>query len=164
MREKLVKTLKINKQFFSHFRDYVCGRRSKVFKDQEGNEEAIVLFTKSTEHSNCPKKSKCFRVENYWSVISIRPLTTCDQQGIEFVMTGFENPGLSLPSSITTWVAVQAMPDYIQNLRKACIERRQWLKKSVPAKSPNLSSTAGNEPSYLETPRQYASDQSANYA
>ena len=145
----------------SILRDYVCGRRSKVFKDPEGNEDAIVLFTKSTEHSNCPKKSKCFRVENYWSVISMRPLTTCDQEGIEFVMTGFENPGLSLPSSITTWVAVQAMPDYIQNLRKACIERRQWLKKSP--KSPNLSSSAANEPSYLETPRQY-NDQSANYA
>ena len=90
----------------------------------------------------------------------MRPLTTCDQEGIEFVMTGFENPGLSLPSSITTWVAVQAMPDYIQNLRKACIERRQWLKKSP--KSTNLS-TAANEPSYLETPRQY-NDQSPNYA
>ena len=100
-------------------------------------------------------------MDNYWSVISIKPLTTCDQEGIEFVMTGFENPGLSLPSSITTWVAVQAMPDYIQNLRKACIERRQWLKK--PKTSSNLANTSGNEPSYLETPRQY-SDQSQNYA
>ncbi len=43
-------------------RDYVCGRRSKVFKKEASeDEDVIVLYTKSTEHSTCPKKSKAFR-------------------------------------------------------------------------------------------------------
>ena len=42
-------------RFFSN-RDYVCSRRSKVFKDKEGNDDVIVIFSKSAEHSNYPKK------------------------------------------------------------------------------------------------------------
>lgn len=134
-------------RFFSN-RDYVCSRRAKVFK--ENGQEIIVLFTKSTQHSNCPKKAKAFRVENYWSVLTIKPLTTSDQPGVEFSLTGFENPGLSLPSYITTWVAIHAMPEFFTNLRLACFERRKWLKK------PKEYSTVHREPpSYLETPKHY---------
>ena len=119
-----------------------------MFKNDE-NEEIIVMFTKSTEHANCPKKSKAFRVENYWSVLTLKPFTTSDQPGVEFSLTGFENPGLSLPSYITTWVAIQGMPDFFTNLRKACLERRKWQKK------PNSNLNHGKEPSYLETPKHY---------
>ena len=62
-------------RFFSN-RDYVCGRRCKIFKDDEGREEAFVIFSKSTQHTNCPKKTKAFRVENYWSVLTIKPFTS----------------------------------------------------------------------------------------
>ena len=62
-------------RFFSN-RDYVCSRRCKVFKDETGQEEAFVMFTKSTQHVNCPKKTKAFRVENYWSVLTIKPFTS----------------------------------------------------------------------------------------
>jgi len=146
-------------RFFSN-RDYVCGRRCKIFKDDEGREEAFVIFSKSTQHTNCPKKTKAFRVENYWSVLTIKPFTSGDQNGLEFSLTGFENPGISLPSAITTWIAIQGMPDFFTNLRKACLERRKWLKKG--SSSLNLPS-AGKEPSYLETPRHY-SEGSRNYA
>lgn len=80
-------------RFFSN-RDYVASRRAKVFLNDEGNDDVIVLFSKSTEHSNYPKKSKAFRVENYWSVMTIKPFTSGDQPGIEFSLTAFENPGL----------------------------------------------------------------------
>ena len=144
-------------RFFSN-RDYVCGRRCKVFQNDK-KEEIFVLFTKSTDHASCPKKSKAFRVENYWSVLTIKPFTTSDQPGVEFSLTGFENPGVSLPSYITTWVAIQGMPDFFTNLRKACLERRKWTKKGSGS---NLS-TAGKEPSYLETPKHYT-DSSRSFA
>ena len=62
-------------RFFSN-RDYVCGRRCKVYKDENGQEEAIVIFSKSTQHRNWPKKTKAHRVENYWSVLTIKPFTS----------------------------------------------------------------------------------------
>ena len=147
-------------RFFSN-RDYVCSRRSKVFKDKEGNDDVIVIFSKSAEHSNYPKKAKAVRVENYWAVMTIKPFTSADQPGIEFSLTAFENPGLSLPSSITTWVAIRGMPDFMSNLRKACLERRKWLKN--PATSSSKSNS--KEPTYLETPKHYhENSNNANYA
>ncbi len=114
----------------------------------------------STDHPSCPKKAKAHRVENYWSVLTIKPTTTSDQPGLEFSLTGFENPGLSLPSYVTTWVAIQAMPEFFTNLRKACVERRKWLKKSSSSSNSNP-----KEPSYLETPKHhYANEGSRNYA
>jgi hypothetical protein len=146
-------------RFFSN-RDYVCGRRCKVYKDENGQEEAIVIFSKSTQHRNWPKKTKAHRVENYWSVLTIKPFTSGDQNGLEFSLTGFENPGTSLPSAITTWIAIQGMPDFFTNLRNACIKRRKWLKKDY---SNEREASAGKEPSYLDTSRHY-SEGSRNYA
>jgi len=146
-------------RFFSN-RDYVCGRRCKVYKDENGQEEAIVIFSKSTQHRNWPKKTKAHRVENYWSVLTIKPFTSGDQNGLEFSLTGFENPGISLPSAITTWIAIQGMPDFFTNLRNACIKRRKWLKKDY---SSEREASAGKEPSYLDNSRHY-SEGSRNYA
>ena len=55
--------------------------------------------------------------------------------GIEFSLTAFENPGLSLPSSITTWVALRAMPEFMGNLRKACLDMRKWKQQHAAAKN-----------------------------
>ena len=110
-------------RFFSN-RDYVCARRASVFDDDK--EKAIVVYTRSTEHPSCPEKPKNFRVKDYWSVMVIKPFTTLDENGIEFSLTAFENPGLSLPSSITTWVAIRGMPEFMENLRKACFQMRTW--------------------------------------
>ena len=67
--------------------------------------------------------------------------------------------GLSLPSSVTTWVAIRGMPEVMANVRLACLERRKWQKnqKAIPSK------INSKEPSYLETPKQYT-DNNANYA
>ena len=158
-------------RFFSN-RDYVASRRTKVFTDEAGNDDVIVIFSKSSEHSNYPKKSKCFRIENYVSVMTVKPFTSGDQPGLEFSLTAFENPGVSLPTSITTWVAIRGMPEFMTNLRLACLERRKWLKNNNNNQQIQSSSGSGkissaNEPSYLETPKHYRSDNSssnANYA
>jgi hypothetical protein len=141
-------------------RDYVCGRRSKVFRNSDtGQEDVFVLYTKNTEHPNCPKKSKAFRVENYWSVLTMKPFTSPDQPGIEFSLTAFENPGLSLPSYITTWVAIRGFPDFITNLRQACHERRKWLKDDNQRDQRNMPNPS-KEPTYMETPKNYSQQQS----
>jgi len=33
------------------------------------------------------------------------------------IYLGFENPGVQLPESIITWVAIRGMPEFMLNLR-----------------------------------------------
>lgn len=118
-------------KFFSN-RDYVCERRAKI----DLNEKVAVLYSRSTNHPSCPKKSKCFRVEDYVSVMTIKPLSSSGdftKKGLEFSLTAFENPGLTLPESITTWVAIRGMPEFMINLHKACIEKRTWNPSISPS-------------------------------
>jgi len=153
-------------RFFSN-RDYVCARRASVFEDEK--EKAIVVYTRSTEHPSCPEKPKNFRVKDYWSVMVIKPFTELNENGIEFSLTAFENPGLSLPSSITTWVAIRGMPEFMENLRKACFQMRKWKSKEESDPTHSSASKLGlkpgkEEPSYMETPVQYSSQQQSKYS
>ena len=132
-------------------RDYVCSRRAVTFASNNANDKRMVIYTKSAEHPGYPEKSKTFRVKDYVSVITIQPFKSFDEPGLEFSLTAFENPGVSLPSYITTWVAIRGMPEFMVNLRKACIERRKWRKRRTSSVE---YTTAVKEPSYMETPPQ----------
>ena len=132
-------------------RDYVCARRAVVMDSDNPEDRCIVIYTKSSQHPMYPEKHKTFRVKDYISVLTIKPFNRLDENGIEFSLTAFENPGISLPSSITTWVAIRGMPEFMVNLRQACLERRTWKKRR--SLSEPLSSKAA-EPAYMETPPQ----------
>ena len=87
----------------------------------------MIPSSKSVEHPTAPKKSKNFRVEGYWSVMTVKPTKSWDEPGLEFSLTAFENPGISLPSTITTWVAIRGMPEFMTNLRKVKEEEEKML-------------------------------------
>jgi len=57
-----------------------------------------------------------------------------------------------MPSSVTTWVAIRAMPDFMSNLRQACIELRKW-KTNLQSEKDMPKHSAPKEPSYMETPQ-----------
>lgn len=103
-------------------RDYVFVRRYLV--DEEAN--VLYIMSKSTEHTKYPKYPEKYRIEDYWSIMVIRPYTDIKKPGIEFSLTYFDNPGVNVPSSITNWVAMRAMPDFLERLRKATLEYRQY--------------------------------------
>lgn len=115
-------------------RDYVYLRRT--FIDNEQN--LIVIVNKSTNHPKYPTDPSKQRVEEYWSNMVIRPKTTMSKPGLEFVLTYFDNPGLSIPKSITTWVAQRQMPDFLEKLHQATLEyaktRKMREKQSVSVK------------------------------
>lgn len=124
-------------KFFAN-RDYCCLRRTCVYgveDDDLGNARSfqkVVMISRSTFNSACPEKSCNFRVRDFSSVMTLQPLLQDRQQhrpepscGVEFSITATEDPGLSLPSYITTWVAIRAMPEYMANLRAACLELRR---------------------------------------
>ena len=58
----------------------------------------------------------------------------------------------SLPSSITTWVALRAMPEFMANLRKACLEMRKWKRQPI-LPLPSSPREPTKEPPHIETPQ-----------
>jgi hypothetical protein len=72
-------------------RDYVFIR--KHFIDRQRN--LILIVNKSTKHPNVPVKKGLQRVKEYWSFMVIKPKTTFDQPGVEFILTYFDHPGKS---------------------------------------------------------------------
>jgi hypothetical protein len=107
-------------------RDYVFNRRYLI--DQEKN--IIVIINRSTEHPIIPEKPKIHRVKTYWSFMVIKADTDVDEPGMEFSLTYFDNPGVSLPSSITSWVAMTGLPDFQYRLRQAAREYREYREHS----------------------------------
>lgn len=87
-------------------------------------------MSKSTEHPKFPKYPEKFRIEDYWSIMVIRPYSDMNKPGIEFSLTYFDNPGVNIPSSVTNWVAMRAMPDFLDRLRKATLEYREYCLKA----------------------------------
>ncbi|CAG9769285.1 unnamed protein product [Ceutorhynchus assimilis] len=109
-------------------RDYVFNRRYKVFEESK----TIIMINKTTTYPKFPKYPDKYRVEEYWSCMVIKPYEDMKQLGIEFSLTYFDNPGVNIPSSVTSWVAKSAMPDYLSKLRKASKNYRDFcLRKGV---------------------------------
>ncbi|XP_053685370.1 stAR-related lipid transfer protein 7, mitochondrial isoform X2 [Sabethes cyaneus] len=98
-------------------RDYVYNRR--YFVDR--SKKVIVIVNKSVQHPKCPLKPSNQRVNEYWSFMVIKPTTSFTMPGVSFILTYFDNPGLSIPRYITTWVAKKQMPDFLHQLHKATI-------------------------------------------
>merc|ERR1712223_2137583 len=82
------------------------------------------IATKSTSHPACPAPRGTWRVQDYCSFMAIRATNGPDNPGVEFSLTMFEDPGCQLPESITSWVATRALPDFIANMRLACLKLR----------------------------------------
>lgn len=96
-------------------RDYVYQRRWVVDADKG----TIVIISKVTEHPNAPIRPGIYRVTTYWSYMVIRPYTEFHKPGIEFGLTYFDDPGVNIPSTVTAWVAVSGLPDFLTRMRQA---------------------------------------------
>lgn len=96
-------------------RDYVYQRRWIIDKEKR----LIVIISKVTEHPNVPTKPGIYRVTTYWSYMVIKPYTDIHQPGIEFGLTYFDDPGVNIPSAITSWVAMSGLPDFLIRMRHA---------------------------------------------
>ena len=81
-----------------HCRDYCCIRQHLT--DPRGH---IVVSSRTTQHHKCPVTNKNWRVEDYQSVMAVRPPLPPDKPGVEFSVTAFEDPGVTLPDTIVNW-------------------------------------------------------------
>lgn len=98
-------------------RDYVYNRR--YFIDPET--KMFIIVNRSISHPKCPPCTNKQRVREYWSNMVVKPKTDFSKPGLEFVLTYFDDPGLSIPKSITTWVAQRQMPDFLEKMHQATL-------------------------------------------
>lgn len=96
-------------------RDYLFLRRHKVCNERKD----IVIMSKAVTHPEVPDKKGVHRVKEYWSVMHIRAIKSLNQPGVEFGLTYFDNPGLSLPQWLTTWAAMTGIPQFLDKQRNA---------------------------------------------
>ncbi|XP_050449070.1 stAR-related lipid transfer protein 7, mitochondrial-like isoform X2 [Cataglyphis hispanica] len=96
-------------------RDYVYQRRWIVDKE----EGLVIIVSRVTEHPDVPEKRGIYRVKTYWSYMVIKPYTKFHEPGIEFGLTYFDDPGVAVPSAVTTWVALRGLPDFLIRMRQA---------------------------------------------
>ncbi|XP_049962214.1 stAR-related lipid transfer protein 7, mitochondrial isoform X1 [Schistocerca serialis cubense] len=121
-------------------RDYVFNRRYMVCIEKN----VIIIVNKCVEHPGCPEKPENHRVKEYWSYMVIKPFTHFNEPGIEFVLTYFDNPGVSIPSALSAWVAMTGLPDFLSRLRAAARElasRATVVKADTPVETNNLQGT-----------------------
>lgn len=117
-------SLKLQKLFAN--RDYVFNRRFFV----DHSRKIIIIVNKSTTHPASPKKPNNQRVDDYWSHMVIRSTSNSFKSpGLEYVLTYFDNPGIVLPPSITSWVAQKQMPEFLNKLYMATLDYAQEKQK-----------------------------------
>uniref|UniRef100_A0A8D8LL97 Phosphatidylcholine transfer protein n=2 Tax=Cacopsylla melanoneura TaxID=428564 RepID=A0A8D8LL97_9HEMI len=121
-------------RFFTN-RDYVFLRRCQVDEERK----VITIINQSTNHAQCPPKQGKHRVKEFWSYMVIKPSTEFDQPGLEFVITYFDNPGIRMPTYISSWLTFTEMPDFIGRQRNAAIawSKRKGPQPSSPPSNPN---------------------------
>jgi len=98
-------------------RQYVFVRRAVIDRD----ENIMVITSRSTEHPNCPDDSNFVRVAVYDSTMVIKPTTTFDEEGFQYLMTYCEDDKASIPTVAYKWAASQGIQNFIDQVREASL-------------------------------------------
>lgn len=101
---------------FSH-REYIFVRRAVINE----KEKLMIISSKAVEHPSCPVNSNYVRVTCYTSHMVIRPHKSFDELGFDYMMTYCDDPQIVLPSSLSSWVVSQGIPEYIKKVHDACL-------------------------------------------
>ncbi|KAG9488859.1 hypothetical protein GDO78_005057 [Eleutherodactylus coqui] len=81
-------------------RDYVYIRKYHV--DQENN--LMVLVSRAVEHPEVPESPNYVRVRNYQSQMVIKPHTTFDENGFDYMLIYSDNPQTVFPRYCVNWM------------------------------------------------------------
>lgn len=101
-------------------RDYVYVRKYHV--DQENN--LMVLISRAVEHPEVPESPDYVRVRNYQSQMVIRPHTTFDENGFDYMLTYSDNPQTVFPRYCVNWMVSSGMPDFLEKLHVATLRAK----------------------------------------
>ncbi|XP_043940633.1 stAR-related lipid transfer protein 7, mitochondrial [Protopterus annectens] len=102
-------------------RDYVYVRRYYV--DQENN--VMVLVSRAVEHPKVPESSEFVRVRTYQSQMVIRPHSSFDENGFDYLLTYSDNPQTVFPRYCVSWMVSSGMPDFLEKLHMAALKAKK---------------------------------------
>ncbi|MCL4129955.1 UNVERIFIED_CONTAM: hypothetical protein GTU68_022261 [Idotea baltica] len=109
-------------QFFAN-RDYVFKRRYKVNEERK----EVVIMNEIEEDCNLSEQNGVHRVKEYWSIMVLRAKENFNKPGMSYTLTYFDNPGTSLPSAVTNFIASTAFPDFLRKVHRAAMSlQRRW--------------------------------------
>jgi hypothetical protein len=94
-------------------------------------------MSKAIKHPDCPEAKGIVRVKEYWSIMHIKAVKGMDDKGVEFGLTYFDNPGLSLPTWLTNWAAIAGIPEFLNKVRQAARDKRIEQEKKAQAIQPS---------------------------
>ncbi|XP_005091818.1 stAR-related lipid transfer protein 7, mitochondrial isoform X2 [Aplysia californica] len=114
-------------------RDYVYVRRYTL--DQESN--TMVITAKATQHPSCPEDSSCVRVATYTSQMVIKPYTTFDENGFEYVMTYCDDPQTNFPTVCYNWMASTGVHEFLEKVHRAARKKHEKSNESSTARMDN---------------------------
>eukprot|EP00931_Biecheleriopsis_adriatica_P062231 TRINITY_DN3747_c0_g1_i1.p1 TRINITY_DN3747_c0_g1~~TRINITY_DN3747_c0_g1_i1.p1 ORF type:complete len:701 (+),score=129.93 TRINITY_DN3747_c0_g1_i1:236-2338(+) len=98
-------------------RDYVQYRRVKVLEDG-----SILISLRSADHEKAPEHPGNVRAESYISGYVLRPYQEGSEKGIKlFLMTSTDIKGV-IPKWIINWVAPKKPGEWIDCLKRACLD------------------------------------------
>ncbi|KAG8541200.1 hypothetical protein GDO81_029486, partial [Engystomops pustulosus] len=93
-------------------RDYVYVRKYHV--DQENN--IMVLVSRAVEHPEVPESPNYVRVRNYQSQMVIRPHTSFDENGFDYLLTYSDNPQTVFPRYCVNWMVSSALLSHLPSM------------------------------------------------
>ncbi|XP_069070521.1 stAR-related lipid transfer protein 7, mitochondrial [Pleurodeles waltl] len=101
-------------------RDYVYIRRYHV--DHENN--LMILVSRAVEHPDVPESPSFVRVRTYQSQMVIRPHSSFDENGFDYLLTYSDNPQTVFPKYCVSWMVSSGMPDFLDKLHMAAVRAR----------------------------------------
>ena len=128
-------------------REYCYIRRAIVCN----KENLIVLISKSCDHPKCKEQSdrRSVRVLDYESQMVIRPHSTFDENGFDYLLTYFDDPRAYVPLTAYNWIASSGLPGFVESLHKAALELNETFKGEQT--TDGLASTDDRAPSDRRT-------------
>ncbi|XP_074642107.1 stAR-related lipid transfer protein 7, mitochondrial-like [Tubulanus polymorphus] len=96
-------------------RDYVYIRRHRIDYDKK----AMVLISRAVDHPCRPESKKYVRVKTYSSQMVIKPHTSFDENGFDYILTYHDDPKAAFPSVAYNWMASTGVPDFVDKLHNA---------------------------------------------
>ncbi|XP_054612479.1 stAR-related lipid transfer protein 7, mitochondrial [Dunckerocampus dactyliophorus] len=101
-------------------RDYVYVRRYDV--DLENN--LMILVSRAVQHPRVPESQDFVRVHTYQSTMVIRPHTSFDENGFDYLLTYSDDPQTAFPRYCVSWMVSSGMPDFLEKLHTAALKAR----------------------------------------
>ncbi|XP_053574160.1 stAR-related lipid transfer protein 7, mitochondrial [Bombina bombina] len=142
-------------------RDYVYVRKFHV--DQENN--LMVLVSRAVEHPGVPESAEYVRVRNYQSQMVIRPHTSFDENGFDYLLTYSDNPQTVFPRYCVNWMVSSGMPDFLDRLHLATVQAKNMeikVKDYISSRPQDCSAEVRGSPerkttaAHSATPMEYA--------